>query len=494
MGKLKLNAIHIQEESNLAKDKQFGFYGEVLSPSLDPYLNLQIYEESEILPQAVEARVHGLCGFGHHFEPISKSDVDGDNNNEINDEKRRINNFIENCNMDQSFDMIISKIKKDCHIFGYGFLEIIRDIDGFIHKLYPAPAESMRLTRADKESTLYATAKHIDGQTYYQQSTKRFRRFIQIQAAERNIYFKEFGDPRNISKIDGRVYDILHPEDQATEILFFQVQPAKGNVYPKALWHGAKNSIAGAKLSQDYNNSYLSNGYLQSLALVLPPNTNIDEKNIRELETQFTRGVHSSGRILTIETVGSHPDVSERAHLEKLTDNLLKDGSFINYQRFNHNIVLSSLRVPPILVGLTSDYNKATSETAYRDFEEQVCAPERKELEWFLNNTLFRGLGIIHHKFRLNSPNLIDSSEFLNAMKSFESVLPPNELIYQYNNLLNRNLDDWDTTKHSWADKPVQKRDNEAITQDKLCEIIEEEVKKEVEKKLNANIVGYNNE
>ena len=50
--------------------------------------------------------------------------------------------------------------------------------------------------------------------------------------------------------------------------------------------------------------------------------------------------------------------------------------------------VQSSFQLPDLYVGYTTDFNRATAQTAQEVTEEQVFQPERKSLAWAINNRL----------------------------------------------------------------------------------------------------------
>ena len=64
---------------------------------------------------------------------------------------------------------------------------------------------------------------------------------------------------------------------------------------------------------------------------------------------------------------------------------------FQDYLDNNRRKVQSAFQLPDLYVGYTTDFNRATAQTAQEVTEEQVFQPERKSLAWAINNRLLNG-------------------------------------------------------------------------------------------------------
>jgi len=85
----------------------------------------------------------------------------------------------------------------------------------------------------------------------------------------------------------------------------------------------------------------------------------------------------------------SQPNVE----IKDLAGILQKDELFQEYQENARKKVQSAFLLPDLYVGYTSDFNRATSQTAMEVTEKQVFQPERERLAWVLNNKLLNGYG-----------------------------------------------------------------------------------------------------
>ena len=86
-------------------------------------------------------------------------------------------------------------------------------------------------------------------------------------------------------------------------------------------------------------------------------------------------------------------DQTEKPEIEvkDLANILQKDELFQDYLNNNRRKVQSAFQLPDLYVGYTTDFNRATAQTAQEVTEEQVFQPERKSLAWAINNRLLNG-------------------------------------------------------------------------------------------------------
>ena len=75
--------------------------------------------------------------------------------------------------------------------------------------------------------------------------------------------------------------------------------------------------------------------------------------------------------------------------------------------------------MPPIFVGKSDDYTRATAESSRRIGDEQVFAPERAQ-EDHVWNRLLRTMGMKYHVFQTNTPNVTDDEDLIKVMKDGE--------------------------------------------------------------------------
>ena len=76
--------------------------------------------------------------------------------------------------------------------------------------------------------------------------------------------------------------------------------------------------------------------------------------------------------------------------------------------------------MPPIFVGATDGYTKATAETSRRLADEQIFGPERAEFDWEMNNVVLPRLGARYWLFESNTPNVTDNRELVSMLSVAE--------------------------------------------------------------------------
>lgn len=87
------------------------------------------------------------------------------------------------------------------------------------------------------------------------------------------------------------------------------------------------------------------------------------------------------------------------------------------------NGVLVTRRNGRVLIsGNSDDYSKSTADTSRRLADEQVFAPERDEFDMYINRIVFPEMGIVHHKFKSNSPNTTDNTELVSILGGAEKT------------------------------------------------------------------------
>ena len=156
-------------------------------------------------------------------------------------------------------------------------------------------------------------------------------------------------------------------------------------------------------------------------------------KRIEEfVETQIAGdGNYSKFLILEAETAeeeGLGSTGTMKINVEALTNVQHTDQLFQNYDKNNSDKVRRSFRLPPIFLGSSEDYTRATAEQSRRLADEQVFAPERLEIDHVINYKILPHLDIKYHRFQSNSPNTTDNKELAQILNFAEKTggLSPN--------------------------------------------------------------------
>ena len=114
----------------------------------------------------------------------------------------------------------------------------------------------------------------------------------------------------------------------------------------------------------------------------------------------------------------------------------------------------SSFLLPDIYVGYTTDFNRATAQTAQEVTEKQVFQPERRSLAWAINNRLLNGYAFQYVEAFFQEPNISNPDDICKIMTAATAAggLTPNkakEILYKY---LGETSDDYE---EEWGNVPL---------------------------------------
>ena len=162
--------------------------------------------------------------------------------------------------------------------------------------------------------------------------------------------------------------------------------------------------------------------------------------------------------VLETESTDSKTDFDEtekpKIEVKDLASILQKDELFQSYMDNNRKKVQSSFLLPDLYTGYTTDFNRATAQTAQEVTEKQVFQPERKSLAWAINNRLLNAYGFKYVEAYFLEPNISnpdDITKLLTAATAAGGVTPnkAKEILYKY---LGEDSDDYD---EEWGNVPL---------------------------------------
>jgi len=102
--------------------------------------------------------------------------------------------------------------------------------------------------------------------------------------------------------------------------------------------------------------------------------------------------------------------------VKDLASILQKDELFQGYIDNNRRKVQSAFLLPDLYVGYTTDFNRATAQTAMEVTEKQVFQPERKSLEWVINNKLLNEYGFQHVEAYFLAPDMSNPDDLAKVL------------------------------------------------------------------------------
>lgn len=423
--------------------------GRVIEPPFDKLVLAMLPEQSTELGQVIEAMVQNIEGFGFRLEcrvRIDDPDCPVDLKNEALAEKSRLINFFKNCCVDHSFTELRKRTRTDLETTGEAYWEIIRvpgtdQIIGLNH----LPSYQMRLGRQDKDFTKFERATPVvkpDGTIELETVTyqKRFRGFIQARVGfiSRSFaqtygglirWFKSFGDPRIMNNENGDIVEegkeaSVPEEKRASEMLHHRIYSSR-TPYGLPRFIGNLITVFGDRAADEVNFITLKNNNIPSM-VILVSNGQLTDGSIQRIrefvETQIQPSDNYS-RFLLLEGEGQFegPDAGQvKINIQPLTNDQHKDQLFQEYGKNNREKIREAFRLPPIFVGRSDDYTRATAEASRRLADEQVFKPERDEFDEMINKMLLPAMGVRFHTFRSNGPNVTDDEDLIRILATAE--------------------------------------------------------------------------
>ena len=351
-----------------------------------------LVKNSSILPQCIRAYKNNICGYGIGVRYID----DEEETPEMAAEFQRAEEIVELLNTEQDTKEVFEDLIEAREIYGIAYLEVIRNIAGEVVQIeFVRDTPSVTKTRP-LEPYIETPYYHHGTETMRR---KRFCKYRQ-EIGGRTVYFKEFGDPRIMDLRDGEYLatgETLDLQYQANELMEFAIGTEP---YGEVRWIGQVLGVDGSRKAESLNNNYFENGRHTPLMIMIQGGTLSDEsyEKLQQYmdEIKGEAGQHSFLLLETESTDGRVDfDTTETPHVEikDLASILQKDELFQDYLDNNRRKVQSAFQLPDLYVGYTTDFNRATAQTAQEVTEEQVFQPERKSLAWAINNRLLNGYG-----------------------------------------------------------------------------------------------------
>jgi len=379
--------------------------GDWITPSNDLRGLRNLVKNSTILPQCIRAYKNNIAGFGIGVRYIE----DGEETPEKAAEFSRAQEIIELLNIEQDTKEVFEDIVEARETYGIAYLEVIRNLAGEVVQIdFIKDTPSIRKTKP--------LAPYIPSIYYYHgQQLERKKRYCKYrqEIGGKTVYFREFGDPRIMDRRDGKYLEdgeTLELDYQANEIMEFAIGTEP---YGEVRWIGQVLGVDGSRKAENLNNNYFRNGRHTPLMIIVKNGTLTDD-SFEKLQGYMNDIKGEAGQhafiILETESSDGHTDFEQQEksdiEIKDLASILQKDELFQGYLDNNRRKVQSAFQLPDLYVGYTTDFNRATAQTAQEVTEEQVFQPERKSLAWAINNRLLNGYQFQYVEAYFLEPNV----------------------------------------------------------------------------------------
>lgn len=421
--------------------------GEVIEPPFDMLALSMLVEQNTEMEPCLAAMETNIEGFGHRFVPRIKTSVPGGKQppvslmKRVESEKIQLENFFMYCTH-ESFVQFRQRLRRDLESTGNSYFEVIRSNSGKIQAFMHLPSYQMRLCRTDEDLVL--TTRPIlelqeNGSVKVSKikEWRRFRKFVQSKSTRRqNLevvkgyklrYFKEFGDQRIWNNETGELAnENLALDKRANEVIHNTIYSARSS-YGLPRYIGNLLSIYGDRAAEEINFVTFQNNNIPSM-VVSVSNGQLTQGTVDRIQEFVSSQIQDSdnySKFLIIEAEGEF-EGEDGSHvkidIKPLVSEQHRDALFQNYSEKNQDKIRRVWRLPPILVGRSDDYTRATAEASLRLADEQIFAPERTEFDSLFNRLIFPDMGIRYHNFRSNSPDTTDNNLLAEIVSSAEKT------------------------------------------------------------------------
>lgn len=417
----------------------------------------ELVDDSTILPQCIKAYKNNIAGFGLSVHYMSDYDEETE---EMKAEWTQLEEIINLLNMDIMAKEVFENVIRDRETYGIAYCEVIRDFSGNVVQLeFIIDTPSIDMT--------YPLEPYMDVEYYYKGKTvarkKKFRKFRQ-QIAGKTVYFKEFGDPRIMDKRTGTYLEDegapVEYDNQANEIIEFRIGSMP---YGEVRWIGQVLTVDGNRRAEVLNNNYFREGRHTPLMIVVKGGT-LSNESFDKLKNYMAeiKGENGQHAFVVLETESNENSTAlqdeKQADIEikDLASILQKDELFQEYQENGRKKTQSAFLLPDLYVGYTTDFNRATAQTAMEVTEKQVFQPERTSLAWTVNNRLLNGYCFRYVEAKFDDPDITnpdDIQKILNITERAGGLTPNLAKEITYNTLGKDGCEDYEG---DWGDTPLQ--------------------------------------
>ncbi len=420
--------------TQVSKDEAYNA-GNWITPSVDLRGLKILVKNSTILPQCIRAYKNNIAGFGIGIR--YKEDIE--ETSEMAEEFNRAVEILELLNTEQDTKRVFEDVIEARETYGIASIEVIRNAADEVQQIeFINDTPSVNKTKPLDpyiSTVFYHKGKEIERK-------KRYCKYRQ-QIGGKTVYFKEFGDPRIMDWRTGEYIseDInLETYYRANEIIEFAIGT---ETYGEVRWIGQILGIDGSRKAEGLNNNYFENGRHTPLMIMIKGGTLTDD-SFNKLKGYMNdiKGESGQHAFIILETESSEGradfDQSDKPDIEvkDLAGILQKDELFQDYLDNNSSKVQSSFHLPDFYVGYTTDFNRATAQTAREVTEEQVFQPERKSLAWTINNKLLNGYNFKYVEAYFLEPDISNPDDLYKLLTVANNAggLTPNkakQLVYK---------------------------------------------------------------
>lgn len=448
-----------------------------------------VVEISDILEQCIEAYVTNVIGFGLDVRYTKNDDNETP---EMKQEWDSLEFLLSELSYDRSATEILSEVLRSVESCGNGYIEVIRNLKGDVVGIDNLKAEFVQVTKLNR--VIDKEGREVKVRYF------RYDDALEDSVVTSGTWFKTFGDPTPLNT-NGSVGS--EGNGTATELIHIKLGDFH-DPYGTPRWIGPLIKIMGNREADALNYRYFKQGRHIPLAILLE-NAQLTEASEQTLKA-YSNGIggenNAQHKIMILEAEKVAPDETTYStddktkasiQIEKLADILQTDALFLEYNESTKQAVLSAFRLPPVYVGLSKDYNRATVETAKEITDEQVF----QSLRTFYGDrikSLFREYGFKTVEPYFKAPKLTRMEDIAAILVPAIDAggVAPNDLRDLLSEVLNKQLENFDGDEYNL---PMQNSSNLSLqpflsADDETIEDEELDIEKAYGDSKNSNLLA----
>ena len=431
-------------------------YGDILPPPYEPKNLISLVERNDTILQLVEAMATNVALFGHAIKWSDEFDYNKAQDSikrEAEKEWDLLRIKYKNISPMEDFSQLLYKAMVDKYTIGWGCLEVIRGATNEVSTLEYMRACNVRIAKNKEARTIIKMWEESENEKYIQNDTPvKFKKFVQVINGEK-VYFKEFGDPRQMNCKNGEYIkdsENLSEADQATEVIFFPSHSTYTD-YGVPFWINTAISASGSTMADTLNYKYFSDGRILPMAVTVSGGQ-LTQGSIQAIRDG--KGVENAYKIMVLEALPekkgsgleSENTPATKIDIKSLTDTNNSDALFQEYQKQSKEKIRDASRLPLIFTGASGDYTRATADVARAIAEEQIFFPERKNICAKFNKIINNEHQVKYCELYLKGAVLSDLESKNAMLKTLDEAgaLTPNMVLDLAGQLLNKDLEPWD--------------------------------------------------
>ena len=393
-------------------------------------------------------------------------------------ERMWLEGFFRRCFMNTTLLRGKIKLGQDLEIIGNGYYEVLRDKDNKPSRFQWLPGWSIRACPLEKTLIAYDRPYRRNAIRWQREKQyRRFRKYIQLSATGSQVIgrFKEYGDPRFLSRTTGKYYETLEALEEAeskegengeiikpkpaTEILHWDLPFAESSVYGRGKWSPMWPGLTGNRELDELNMRVVTDQEIpQMIMAIMGGRGGSMAAEIERMQKAMADQKEKGGRgIYYIHAYDDRkgpqgPTTVPTVHFEKTKDIQHDDALGLKYQEYVANLARLTYRFSRMSLGDDEGLNMKTAMLSLRQTEEQVHDPRRDLVLDIWNEKILPDLGIETCRLEAMSRAPKDPRELAEITKMLAEIgLTPDECREIAAEILNK---DYNELEGAWSRIP----------------------------------------